>query len=383
MGRINITMDGRTIEVEAGATVLDAARSAGIKIPTLCDHKDLSPYGACRMCIVEIEGVRGYPTSCTTPATEGMIVRTQTEALEVLRKRILELTLSGHPNSCLVCPHREACEKARPRAAKAGRTTRCGFCSNRDECGVREMAIEAGPRDLKLPVLYSAQKVDREDPFMDRDYNLCILCGRCWRICEKIHGTPAVSIVNRGKEAHPGTAFDKSHVLSGCMFCGACIDLCPTGTLADRFARWYGKPDAGTPSTCTLCSEGCSLVLKSCGGKLVATQMTVFEPEARLCAVGRFAYPQLVDSPERITKCLVKEQGEQIPVDWDGAILAVAENLKRCAGNIVIVTGPGGSREDAYLYGKLAKALGAAVIFAEPGATVGATALPGMPRRPS
>ena len=376
MGKISLTIDGRTIEVEEGATVLDAARSAGIRIPTICDHKDLSPYGACRMCVVEIEGVRGYPTSCTTPATEGMIVRTQTEELGVLRRRILELTLSGHPNSCLACLHREACEKVRPRPGKAGRTTRCGFCSNRDECAVREMAFEAGPRELKLPVLYSAHKIEREDPFMDRDYNLCILCGRCWRICERVQGTPSISIVNRGKWAQPGTSFHKSHVASGCTFCGACIDLCPTAALTDRYARWYGKPDIETPSACTFCPEGCSLILRSSGGKLTATRMAAFEPEARLCAIGRFAYPQVVNSSARVAKCLVKEHGEQIPVDWDEAILSVAGNLKRYTGNILVVASSGSTREDAYLYGKLAQALGAVVIFAEPAAVIDSAALP-------
>ena len=141
MRKISLTIDGRGIEVDEGRTVLQAATEAGITIPTICDHKDLSPFGACRMCIVEIEGVRGFPTSCTTPAAAGMVVRTQSDELRTLRNRTLELMLSGHPNSCLVCPHREDCEKYRPRPTKAGRTTRCGFCSNRDECNIRTLAL--------------------------------------------------------------------------------------------------------------------------------------------------------------------------------------------------------------------------------------------------
>src|SRR5512143_3010586 len=156
MGKISLTIDGRTIEVDAGRTVLQAATDAGIYIPTICDHKDLSPFGACRMCIVEIEGVRGYPTSCTTPAAAGMVVRTHSDELTTLRNRTLELMLSGHPNSCLVCKHREDCEKYRPRPTKAGRTTRCGFCSNRDECNVRTLALSGRTQELQIPTLYSA-----------------------------------------------------------------------------------------------------------------------------------------------------------------------------------------------------------------------------------
>ena len=361
MGKISLTIDGRGIEVDEGQTVLQAAREAGIAIPTICDHKDLSPFGACRMCIVEIDGVRGFPTSCTTPAASGMVVRTQSEELQTLRNRILELMLSGRPNSCLVCPHREDCEKYRPRPTKAGRSTRCGFCSNRDECNVRTLALTAKSQDLVIPTLYSSYNLERSDPFMDRDYNLCILCGRCWRICEKIHGTPAISIIKRGKWARIGTAFDKSHVFSGCTFCGACIDICPTGTLTDRYARWYGKPDDETPSVCTLCPEGCSVLALTQGRRLIANRMETFTREASLCALGRFAYAQIVNTSERLTRPMVREGGELIPVDWETALKAAAEGLQRSVGTVAILVSESATREDRYLYAKLAGALGARV----------------------
>jgi len=201
MTEISLTFDGKQVKASKGDTVLEAARAGGIHIPTMCAHEDLPHYGACRLCVVEIEGVRGFPTSCTTPAEDGMKVSIQSEELTNLRNQVLEMMLSGHPNACLKCPHREDCEKYRPRPSKAGKSTRCAFCSNRDECTLREMALEANTNELELPSLYSMENVERDDPFMDRDYNLCILCGRCWRICEKIHGTPAISIINRGKWA--------------------------------------------------------------------------------------------------------------------------------------------------------------------------------------
>ena len=357
MGSINLTINGRAVEVEEGATVLQAARQAGIKIPTICDHKDLNPYGACRMCIVEIEGVRGFPTSCTTPATAGMRVTTESQQLTTLRNRTLELMFSGHPNSCLVCPHREACEQFRPKATKAARSTRCGFCANRDECDLRAMALKAGSRELQLPTLYSAYNLERDDPFMDRDYNLCVLCGRCWRICEKIHGQPAISIINRGKWARIGTAFDKSHVHSGCTFCGACIDICPTGTLTDRFARWHGKPEEEIQSTCLLCSEGCSVIAQSKKGQLLACVMTGFKMEAGLCALGRFGTAQIVNSSQRLIRPLIREGEELIPTDWEAAIKAATNGLQGCSGAVAIVVSEATTREDRFLYRQLAQQL--------------------------
>ncbi len=357
MGSISLTINGQQVEVEAGKTVLQAAREAGITIPTICDHKDLNPYGACRMCIVEIEGVRGFPTSCTTPATPGMLVTTESERLTTLRNRTLELMFSGHPNSCLVCPHREACEQYRPKATKAARSTRCGFCANRDECDLRTMALAASTQDLQLPTLYAGYKLERDDPFMDRDYNLCVLCGKCWRICEKIHGKPAISIINRGKWARIGTAFDTSHVYSGCTFCGACIDICPTGTLTDRFARWQGKAEREIPSTCMLCSEGCSVIAQNKGGQLLANTMTGFTAASSLCALGRFGAAQILSSNQRLIRPLVREGEDQIPMDWQGAVQAAAEGLGPCVAATALVISATTSREDRFLYARLAEHL--------------------------
>ncbi len=363
MGSISLTIDGREVEVEAGKTVLEAARELGITIPTICDHKDLNPYGACRMCIVEIDGVRGFPTSCTTPATPGMQVTTQSERLTTLRNRTLELMFSGHPNSCLVCIHREACEQYRPQATKAARSTRCGFCANRDECDLRNMVLKADSRELALPTLYSGYQLERDDPFMDRDYNLCVLCGKCWRICEKIHGKPAISIINRGKWARIGTAFDESHIHSGCTFCGACIDICPTGTLTDRFARWQGKPETEQASTCILCSEGCSVVSQGKEGRLLANVMTGFTAEAGLCALGRFGSAQIVGSNQRLIRPQIREGEDQIPYDWEGAIAVTAEALKNAVAATALVITATTSREDRFLYARLAEQLQATLVI--------------------
>jgi NAD(P)H-flavin reductase/Fe-S-cluster-containing dehydrogenase component len=308
------------------------------------------------MCVVEIEGVRGFPTSCTTPAADGMVVRTRTDELVKLRDRILELMMSGHPNACLVCDHRELCENYRPRPIKAGKTTRCAFCSNRDSCDLREMALEARQGDLDLPTLYSAHNIERWDPFMDRDFNLCILCGRCWRICEKIHGSPAISIVNRGRWARIGTSFYKSHVDSGCTFCGACIDICPTGALTDRYARWYGEPDEEVLSTCNLCPEGCSFRVWIKDKRIVASRMTSFNREDRLCAMGRFAYAQIVNVPDRLRRPMIKQADEAVPADYEKAIELAAEKLESFKGDpFAVIINEAETRETRYMYDLFAR----------------------------
>jgi NAD(P)H-flavin reductase len=356
MTDISLTIDGQQVTVAQGKTVLEAAREAGIDIPTVCAHEDLPHYGACRMCIVEIEGVRGFPTSCTTPAADGMVVQTQTDELIKLRGHVLELMMSGHPNACLVCDHREMCEQYRPRPIKAGKSTRCAFCSNRDSCSLREMTLGQMKGELNLPTLYAAHNIERWDPFMDRDFNLCILCGRCWRICEKIHGQPAISIINRGRWARIGTSFYKSHVDSGCTFCGACIDICPTGALTDRYARWYGEPDEEVLSTCNLCPEGCSFRVWVRDKRLIAAHMTSFNREDRLCAIGRFAYPQIVNIPDRLRRPTVRQGEEAVPAEYEKAVAFAAEKLEEFkGGGFAVIINEAESRESRYIYDLFAR----------------------------
>ncbi len=357
MNTITLTIDGTKVTTRGGRTVLEAAREAGISIPTICEHPKLPNYGGCRMCVVEIDGIRGYPTSCTTPATEGMVVRTQTVALNQLRSRTLELMLAGHPNACLVCDDREECEKLRTRPVKATRATRCMTCSNRSHCDVRVMAADRNIQDMNLPTQYAKYKVDHDDPFIDRDHNLCILCGRCWRICEQLHGKPAISVVDRGRWARVSTAFETSYVNSGCTFCGACIDICPTGTLTDRYARWYGKAeDDQTLSTCSICPEGCELKLGTDNRRLIFSQMVELDKAFRLCAIGRFAWPQLVNSTDRLRKVMVRDHGELIGAGWADGITVVAEQLQQYrGGEFICIYNGSDSRETRFMYQRFAE----------------------------
>jgi len=230
MDTVTLTIDGREIEAKKGATVLEAARAASVYIPALCFHPDLTPFGACRLCIVEIEKMRGFPPACTTPATEGMVVHTNTPKLQELRRNMLELILSEHPYSCLTC-------------------------TNNLKCELQRVAHYIGLDKVTFPYTYKELPIHEEDPLIIRDYNLCILCGRCVRACQEMRGVSAIAFTFRGSQVVIGTAFDRSLKDSGCKFCGACIEVCPTGALRDRDGQWGSeteKEDALVP-----CKHAC------------------------------------------------------------------------------------------------------------------------------
>jgi len=238
MDEITLTIDGQQVKAKAGMTVLEAAREAGIYIPTLCYHPDLAPHGGCRLCMVEIEKMRGLPTSCTTPATDGMVVRTNTPQIQELRRNILELILTEHPNLCLTCDRKERCQPFDICLRNTAVTERCVLCPKNGQCELQEVADYIGIEEVTLPYAYKELPVHREDPLFDRDYNLCILCGRCVRACQELRGVAAIAFIHRGSEALVGTAFDRSLLDSGCKFCCACVEVCPTGALMDRGAKW-------------------------------------------------------------------------------------------------------------------------------------------------
>ena len=356
MNQLKLNIDGKDVNAKTGDSVLIAARNAGIDIPSLCHHAELEPYGACRLCIVNIEGVRGFPTACTTPATNGMIVQTDLPEIFELRRNILKLMLTGHTSPCLVCLHREPCEKYRPNPTKSGKATRCAFCSNRHFCELRMLADKFKIDDLEVPIIYRDMDLERTDPFMDRDYNLCVLCGRCARICKKIHGKGAIEFINRGKDARIGTAFNSSHTESGCLFCGACIDICPTGALSDRFAKWGGEPDKIEKTSCILCPLGCSLNLKIKDDKIIGAGATALTKAARLCAIGRFVYPQIFESPNRLMAHKIRTPDGLRKASFKEAILEAAKKLENVPGEqFALIAHASASREEIHVLKKFVK----------------------------
>ena len=230
MDTITLIIDGREVKAKSGATVLETAREVGIYIPALCYHPDITPFGACRLCIVEVEKMRGFPPACTTPATEGMVVHTNTTKLQELRRSILELILSEHPYSCLTCPRNLNCE-------------------------LQRVASYIGLDKIALPYTHKELPIYEEDPLIIRDYNLCILCGRCVRACQEVRGVSAIVFTFRGSQAIIGTAFGHSLKDSGCKFCGACIEVCPTGALRDKDGRW--ESEAEKEAALVPCKHAC------------------------------------------------------------------------------------------------------------------------------
>jgi formate dehydrogenase beta subunit len=252
-----LTIDGINVEVEKGATVLRAAQKAGVYIPTLCYHPDLQPYGGCRLCIVEIENMRGLPTACTTPATEGMKVTTNTSQLQELRRAFLQLILTEHPNDCLTCHRRERCGPYDICLRHVGVTERCVSCPNNGQCELQYLVDYIGIEEVPIPFTYRELPVDySREPLIKRDYNLCVLCGRCVQMCADVRGIGAVSFARRGFETVVGTAYDQPLQDSGCRFCGACVEVCPTGALMDLGAEF--KPECASDESLSVpCKHAC------------------------------------------------------------------------------------------------------------------------------
>jgi NADH dehydrogenase/NADH:ubiquinone oxidoreductase subunit G/NAD(P)H-flavin reductase len=348
---VKLTIDGKNVTAKKGQTVLECALENNISVPHLCTHSSLSPFGACRLCVVEIENMRGYPTSCTTPAAEGMIVRTDTQALRNLRRNILELMMLEHPSACLVCGRRELCEQYRPAAERAGSTTGCHTCNNKEVCEVRVLAEDLGIKELPVPPVYHERPLERSEPFMDRDLNLCILCGRCVRICKYHQGKSVIDFVGRGSQTRIGQAFGHSLLEAGCQFCGSCVDVCPTGSLADRFAKWHGKPDRVTESTCIFCDRACALALGAASDKLITAQGV--NENVPVCVLGRFAIPEFLNGNDRLSTPYLRVGEVLRQVEWEEAIEPTAAKLSKFTGDsFALVCDTTSTLEDRYVFKK-------------------------------
>ena len=235
---ITLVIDGRQVEINEGATVLEAAREVGIYVPTLCYHPGMPSDGSCELCLVEIEGREDFPFACVTPATEGMVVHTDTAQARSLQREVLKRILSHHPCACLTCWRRERCQPYDICLRNVAITHRCVLCPRHGTCELEAVVDYVGLGEEELAYSYRDLPADTDNPLFDRDYNLCISCGRCVRMCEGVRGIGAITMVEHDGERLPAPADGKSLIGSGCRYCSACVEVCPTGALMDKAAKW-------------------------------------------------------------------------------------------------------------------------------------------------
>lgn len=318
-----LTIDGKSVRFRNGQTILELARKAGIYIPTLCHLESLEPFGGCRLCVVEIEEIKGYPASCTTPALPGMKVTTRTPELQRLRREIFEFTLSEHPYTCLVCKDKKECSGFMHTTRKAGTITGCNFCTSNGDCELQDLTDYLDLEDLKFPITYRGIPPVRDNPFYDLDYNLCVLCGRCVRICNEGRYSDVLSFVQRGNDTIVGTAFGESQYAAGCEFCGACADVCPTGSISEKVGKWRGIPDRSVKTTCTLCQLGCEMNVNAKGGKIIQIGSLPGKRSnpPQLCIRGKFLPMYINDHPSRVTTPLIRKNNRWVEADWKEAIM--------------------------------------------------------------
>jgi formate dehydrogenase alpha subunit len=352
------SIDGQTVKIGRGETILGACRKAGIYIPTLCFLDNLEPYGGCRLCAVEVKGMKGFPTSCTTPIAPGMEILTNTPELRKLRKEILEFTLSEHPFTCLVCKDRKACTDFMHTTRKVSTITGCNFCTSNGDCELQELVDRLDLDSMKFPVTYRGIPPVKDNPFYDLDYNLCVLCGRCVRICNEERNSHVLAFVERGNTTIVGTAFNESQAEAGCEFCGACVDVCPTGSISEKMGKWRGVPDHSVNTTCTICQVACDMNVNSRNGSIVQIGA---KPGKRtgppqLCVRGKFLPRHLNDHPSRITAPLIKKRERWVETSWEEALGYTAARLKEQQGaRFGLIASAQDTLEDNYILQKFSR----------------------------
>ena len=357
---VTLSVDGFEVTVPQGTSVLRAAAEAGIDIPKLCATDSLEAFGSCRLCVVEIEGKRGTPASCTTPVSPGMVVRTQSRHVQKIRRGVMELYISDHPLDCLTCAANGDCELQ----------DMAGAVGLRD---VRYTAPPAGglashfaPRDAVGATNPDWAPKDTSNPYFDFDPSKCIVCNRCVRACEEVQGTFALTIEGRGWDSRVSAGgSDDDFLTSDCVSCGACVQACPTATLQEKSVIELGTPQRSVVTTCAYCGVGCSFKAELNGDELV--RMTPYKHgkanRGHSCVKGRFAYGYATHR-DRILNPMIREHVDQPwrEVSWEDAIAFASGRLRAIQAthgqkSIGVITSSRCTNEETFLVQKMARAV--------------------------
>jgi formate dehydrogenase major subunit len=351
---VTLEIDGHEITVPEGTSIMRAAMELGTKIPKLCATDSLNSFGSCRLCLVEVEGRKGTPASCTTPVAPAIKVRTQTDRLAKLRKGVMELYISDHPLDCLTCAANGDCELQDMAGAVGLRDVRYGYAGDNHVFKSRD----GGEENFRFKVK------DESNPYFTFDPSKCIVCNRCVRACEEVQGTFALTIDGRGFASHVSAGMDEGFLNSECVSCGACVQACPTATLTEKSVIEKGQAEHSVVTTCAYCGVGCSFKAEMKGDDVV--RMVPYKDgganEGHSCVKGRFAWGYATHK-DRITSPMIRERITDAwrEVSWDEAIQYAAGRFKTIQGkygrgSIGGITSSRCTNEEVYVVQKMIRA---------------------------
>ncbi len=335
---ITITLDGREVSGYPGTTILELAKESGIYIPTLCNAPQLTPVGACRVCLVEDERNSALLASCVTPIASGMVINTHSSRVIERRKTIVKLMLASHPDSCLVC-------------------------DKGNRCQLRQIASDLGIGLVELQRIPQIASIEEINPFLERDLSKCILCAKCIRVCQELVVEGAIDYFQRGFATVPATLSNLPLEDSECTFCGTCVALCPTGALTEKEKTYRGTTQTVVQTTCPFCGCGCSICLEAKDGQIAritpGNESSVHK--GTLCVRGSYGC-DFVHSPDRLLKPLVKRNGNFEQLSWEEALELVVTQFQRIkdesGGDSLAVLGSSKcTNEENYLLQRLARAV--------------------------
>ncbi len=373
--RVTIFVDGKEVKARPGSVVLEAAIEAGIYVPYLCFHPGMKPYAACRMCMVQEEvevevekdgqkvkekQLRPSSASCTMPVREGMAVRSTTDTVRNLQKGIMEMLISEHPHGCLTCHRIELCGPEDVCLRHVAVNDRCVFCPKNERCELKDSVRFLG-MEMQSPLSYKTRGLELhgDDPFYDRDYNLCIVCGRCVRVCDEVRADNALTFVDKAGKALVGTSQGTSLLESGCEFCGACLDVCPVGALTEREHKWE-KAAHVSRVVCPNCSVGCQLNLEVSSREKLGRVVPEFHAPAnrgQACYKGKFGL-EFVNHKERLKRPLIRRDGALQEASWEEALGYVAQQFQKYRGKqFAALASARTNNEGAYLLQKFTRAV--------------------------